>query len=190
MSFNYPPDRKDTLDAQRAQDGEPTTYPVFKFAWNENDFTPLQREWIGIGVNIMSRLGPTCVWVVDGTHHVLVRHWPEDNSVNPTTDKKTKNAGLLTRFPDGSMIMDLDPVGLNGEDPWITAAAQETGHAFGIMDHIPRSMGPAIMNPTLAETSLTAPDLTLDTMMQAEGRVKYPTYLDRDAYDHVHRTKP
>jgi len=184
---NYTNDRKDPLDAQRAQDGEKTRWPFFKFAWNENDFTPLQREWIAMGVNAASRLGPTCVWVVDGTHDILVRHWPEDNSVNPTTNT-TPNAGLFTILPDGSREIWLDPTGLHGEAAWTIAAAQETIHAFGVMSHVPRALGSAIMNPVLPELTFN-PDPAV-TDLDGDNGPRYPTQLDQDEYDRVHGRKP
>ena len=133
-SFNYPPSRMDPLDALRADEGKPTTHPVYRVAWrNDTSFTREQREWIALGVNAMSALGPTFVWVEDGTQHVEIGHWADDVSTRPTTladaSGACKDAGRFTRGNPAQI--ELDPVGLQGEGQWIEAAAHEIGHVLG-----------------------------------------------------------
>jgi hypothetical protein len=147
---NYPSSRNDPMDAYNDQNGLRTKYPVYRYAFVDNAFTNEQRAWIGEGFARMSALGPTAVPFVDGTHRIVVAHWPDDNSVNPTTDT-TPNAGRTTWLADGKIRIEFDPQGLHGPEAWITAAAHEMGHVFnGNRKHVPAA-NPAIMNATIAE---------------------------------------
>lgn len=182
MSINYPASRNVPMDAHNAEIGAPTRYPVLRCAFAPDAFTRDQREWIAVGVASMSALGPTCVWITDGTRvDVVFAHWPDDNSASTAGERPGANAAQTTRLPDGSRI-DFDPAGLRGASQWQQAAAHEIGHVLG-MGHVdPAKHGPAIMNPTLYE--ILDPD-ALDVM---RGNVppSAPTTSDFAEYDRVH----
>lgn len=191
--MNYPASRNDFMDAQRDQDnraGKPfqkLTHPVHRWEWaDDTSFTRDEREWIALGVNSMNALGPTNIWVTDGTGTRRPRHWRDDNSTNPTTDT-TQNAGRSTLLADGTWDVEFDPQGIHGRRAWIDAAAHEAGHTMGILTHVPREDGPAIMNPTIAELKLgglpTGPDPTVGNDMEGEQTPNAPTWLDFKLWD-------
>ncbi len=177
--MRYPDSRNDPLDAMRAQTGEKTTYPVYQFDFRTpTEFTNEQREWIGRGSNSMIALGPTVVWDnrLPDIQKVVVVHWADgDLDGRP-------GAGRTTFMPDGSILMEFDPVGLHGELAWIAAAAHETGHVFG-MDHVVGA--PAIMNPTIPEVTLS--DDLSDTDLEGSLPPFGPTEADFAEYDRANQ---
>ncbi len=162
---------------------ETPKYPVYKVAFRDvTEFTNDQRAWIGLGVNSMIALGPTFIWVNDGSEHLTFAHWPDDNSTRPNPFAPSMNAGRFTRLANGKGLIEFDPVGLHGELDWIAAAAHETGHFLG-MGHL---VGvPAIMNPNLDEIEFSA-DLSKTDMV---GNIPPtgPTTADFAEFDRVNR---
>lgn len=193
MTFNYPASRNDMMDAQRAQDGEPTTHPVIQYDWDDpNDFTEPQRTALAKGINSMNALGPTNVWDtrLRNALKVKVARWPDDNSIRPGP-AATGNAGKTTWLADGSALLWFDMTGLHGNDAITRAGAHEAGHVMmGPLlpndGHIPRSVGIAIMNPEIPELQFeplpVGPD-PVENTLTGEGRLTGPTQRDFDLYD-------
>lgn len=193
MTFgNYPASRNDPLDAQRAQDGEPTTHRVFQWSWaNPNDFTNEQREAIGRGINSMQALGDTHVWDdrLANAQKVVVERWPDDNSTRPGP-AAVGNAGRTRWLQDGTILVWFDTSGLPGPDAAFRAGQHEAGHVMmgpglPLDGHIPFPTI-AVMNPTVPETQFDplpiGPQPMGDTM-SGGGRLLGPTQADFDLYD-------
>lgn len=178
------------MDAHNAQCGLPTKYPVHRCAFAAGcGLTAHQRELIALGVNMMNALGPTSVWVTDGTETRIYTHWADDNSINPTPAPRN-DAARTTWLSDNKALIEFDPVGLHGDGAWKLAAAHETGHGFGL-PHIDVTEGYAIMNPNIPETKLSdfpvgIEDLDTKNTMEGSPVLRGPTQLDFDAYDKLY----
>ncbi len=189
MSYNYPESRLDEMDAVRAQNGESTKMPVYRFRWKDStSFQNDQRAWLATGIASMQALGFTVLWITDGSPvDCEITHWPDDNSVMPehakSSDWRCKNAGRFTRMAGGPDQMEFDPFGLKGEGQWIEAGAHECGH-FVNLQHFTGKF-PSVMSPTLAVGTEFAKDLSAGEQLKGSGAPKGPTRVDFEAFDAV-----
>ncbi len=190
MSFNYPPSRLDPMDCVRAEHGQKTVMPVYRFRWKDStSFTNDQRACLAMGIASMQHLGFTVLWITDGSPvDCEITHWPDDNSINPEPvkrDTRCKNAGRFTPAIDGKpALMEFDPVGLAGEHQWIEAAAHECGHFVGLGHYTGRF--PAIMKPELYAGTEFASNLAAREQLTGQIGPNGPTRPDFDAYDALH----
>ncbi len=193
MSFaNYPPSRNDPADAQRAQDGLPTTHRVYQWSWeNPHDFTAVQRTAIAMGINSMQALGETHVWDdrLAGVQKVVIARWPDDNSIRPGP-AQTHNAGRTSWAGDGKIVVWFDTSGLHGTDAAFRAGQHETGHVVmgpGLPNdgHV-SSAAIAVMNDTIPEAQfdpLPIGDQPTEDTMSGGGRLLGPTAADFSLHD-------